>query len=40
VGEILGVLERVEDCPMCGGKPLENGESCAVCGRDGQVAKP
>ena len=22
VGELLGVLERVEECPSCGGKPL------------------
>ena len=24
VGELLGVLDRVEDCPLCGGRGLEN----------------
>src|ERR1019366_8158201 len=35
VGELLGVLERIEDCPGCGGRPLGPEESCPVCGRDG-----
>ena len=39
VGELLGVLERVEDCPACGGRPLEPGESCPVCGREGSVSR-
>jgi chaperonin GroES len=39
VGELLGVLERVEDCPGCGGKPLAPHESCPVCGREGSVTQ-
>ncbi|MBV9423955.1 MAG: co-chaperone GroES [Solirubrobacterales bacterium] len=35
VGELLGVLERVEDCPGCGGRPLGPQEACPVCGREG-----
>jgi chaperonin GroES len=37
VGELLGVLERVEDCPECGGRPLAPQQSCPVCGREGRV---
>jgi ribosomal protein S27AE len=40
VGELLGVLERVEDCPECGGRVLEAHESCPVCGREGSIASP
>jgi chaperonin GroES len=39
VGELLGVLEQVEDCPACGGKPLAAHESCPVCGREGSVSQ-
>ena len=35
VGELLGVLERIEDCPACGGRTLAPGDSCPVCGRTG-----
>jgi len=38
LGELLGVLESVENCPGCGGKPLAIGESCPVCGREGSIA--
>ena len=38
VGELLGVLERVENCPACGGRPLQPQESCPVCGREGSVS--
>jgi chaperonin GroES len=38
VGELLGVLESVENCPGCGGRPLAAGESCPVCGREGSIA--
>ena len=38
VGELLGVLERVEDCPACGGRPLAPQEACPVCGREGSIA--
>jgi chaperonin GroES len=38
VGELLGVLESVENCPACGGRPLAAGESCPVCGREGSIA--
>jgi chaperonin GroES len=38
VGELLGVLEAVENCPGCGGRPLGAGESCPVCGREGSIA--
>jgi chaperonin GroES len=40
VGELLGVLERVEDCPSCGGRPLAPQQSCPVCGREGSVPQP
>src|ERR671929_1598915 len=33
VGELLGVLETVEDCPSCANIPLAEGDSCPVCGR-------
>jgi chaperonin GroES len=35
VGELLGVLERVEDCPRCAEIPLSAGDTCPVCGRTG-----
>jgi chaperonin GroES len=38
VGELLGVLEPVTECPECGGRPLGPRESCPVCGREGSVA--
>jgi chaperonin GroES len=38
VGELLGVLESVENCPGCGGRPLAAGESSPVCGRVGSIA--
>ena len=38
VGELLGVLETVENCPGCSGRPLAAGESCPVCGREGSLA--
>ena len=40
VAELLGVLERVEDCPACGGRPLGLGEACPVCGREGSMSPP
>jgi chaperonin GroES len=38
VGELLGVLEQIEQCPACGGRSLSPQESCPVCGREGSVA--
>ena len=38
VGELLGVLESVENCPGCGGRALAAGQSCPVCGREGSIA--
>jgi chaperonin GroES len=38
VGELLGVLERIEDCPACGGRALAPGDSCPVCGRTGAAS--
>ena len=38
VGELLGVLERIEDCPACGGRTLAPGDSCPVCGRTGATS--
>ena len=38
VGELLGVLEQIEQCPACGGRTLDPQESCPVCGREGSVA--
>jgi chaperonin GroES len=38
VGELLGVLETVEDCPHCAGLALAPGDSCSVCGRTGVSA--
>jgi chaperonin GroES len=35
VGELLGVLESVDECPECRGRPLAPGEACPVCGREG-----
>jgi len=37
VGEMLGVLEQLEQCPACGGRALEPQESCPVCGREGSI---
>jgi len=39
VVELLGVLEQVEKCPACNGRPLAPLESCSVCGREGSVAR-
>lgn len=33
VGELLGVLEEVDDCPRCADQPLTPGDTCPVCGR-------
>jgi chaperonin GroES len=38
VGELLGVLERVEDCEHCRGVDLRPGDTCPVCGRTGAPA--
>jgi chaperonin GroES len=38
VGELLGVLEQVRDCPRCAEIPLEAGDTCPVCGRTGPTA--
>ncbi len=38
VGELLGVLEHVDECPRCSGVLLGPAESCPVCGREGSVA--
>jgi chaperonin GroES len=34
VGELLGVLERIEKCPYCSKRELPSGEGCPVCGRE------
>jgi chaperonin GroES len=33
VGEMLGVLESVRDCPHCADVALAPGDTCPVCGR-------
>ncbi len=33
VGELLGVLERIETCPYCSQRELPSGDACPVCGR-------
>ena len=38
VGELLGVLEQVRDCLRCAEIPLEQGDTCPVCGRTGPTA--
>jgi chaperonin GroES len=38
VGELLGVLEQVQDCPRCAEIPLSAGDTCPVCGRTGPTA--
>jgi chaperonin GroES len=38
VGELLGVLELVEECPGCSGRLLQPRETCPVCGREGSIA--
>ena len=38
IGELLGVLEELGDCPACQGRALSSGETCPVCGREGSVA--
>jgi chaperonin GroES len=38
VGELLGVLEQVRDCPRFAEIPLEEGDTCPVCGRTGPTA--
>jgi chaperonin GroES len=40
VAEILGVLDRVDACPGCGGRTLALNESCPVCGREGSLTNP
>jgi chaperonin GroES len=40
VGELLGVLEQIDQCPACGGRALALGESCPVCGREGSMSNP
>ena len=37
IGELLGVLEELGDCPACQGRVLGSGETCPVCGREGSV---
>ncbi|MFL5826841.1 MAG: co-chaperone GroES [Thermoleophilaceae bacterium] len=37
VGELLGVLESVKDCPHCSDIVLAAGDTCPVCGRTGQA---
>jgi hypothetical protein len=37
VGELLGILEGVEDCPECHGRVLAPQETCPVCGREGSL---
>lgn len=37
VTELLGVLDTVDDCPVCSGRGGSDGEQCPVCGR---VASP
>ncbi len=39
VGELLGVLEAVEQCPECRGRPLGPRETCPVCGREGSAVE-
>jgi chaperonin GroES len=34
VGELLGVLERIETCPYCADRELPSGDHCPVCGRE------
>ena len=38
VGELLGVLETVENCPAAAAARWRAGESCPVCGREGSIA--
>jgi chaperonin GroES len=38
VGELLGVLEQIDQCPACEGRALAPGESCPVCGREGSMS--
>jgi chaperonin GroES len=38
VGELLGVLEAVEDCPECAGRVLAPDETCPRCGRTASTA--
>ena len=33
VGELLGILERIEVCPYCSVRELPSGDHCPVCGR-------
>ncbi|MDQ6745676.1 MAG: co-chaperone GroES [Actinomycetota bacterium] len=40
VGELLGVLDHVGDCPRCGGRGLGTGEPCPECGREDTLASP
>ncbi len=40
VAELLGVLDRVEACPVCAGRTLAPTESCPVCGREGSLTSP
>jgi chaperonin GroES len=38
VGEVLGVLERVEQCSFCTDRELAPGDQCPVCGRTGAAS--
>ena len=38
VSELLGVLDRVEDCPQCRDVQLGPADACPVCGRTGAAS--
>ncbi len=40
VGDLLGTLEELGDCPLCHNEGPAGGDACPVCGRTAEAARP
>lgn len=40
VGDLLGTLEELGDCPLCHNEGPAEGDACPVCGRTATTAPP
>ena len=40
VGDLLGTLEELGDCPLCHNAGPAEGDACPVCGRTATTAQP